>query len=173
MFVNTPETKARSRISTKPQAMAAQPLGDISENKRKRLHQAQKFSLSFKKPQIFEQFSMPNLSAEHVKSTPFLIISLSLYAVLFYIFTSVHPASIANWILYQSYFLVVILFLGATFFMVRFVLLKQQYAWCISIWLTLLLFLKLQSFQVSWSVIIISFLIIVAPFLIWPVLFKR
>lgn len=172
MFVNTSEPRAKSRIViSKPPPSEEKVVNSTS--KRERSRNRSKF-----------QFTWPELSGisisdsqawltKYFKVIPHLSISLVLYAALGYIFFNVRPATVANWLLFHSYFPVVILFYFATSFLLKFILLGKNSSWVISGWLTLLLFLKLQSFQISLPLVSISGLILMGPVLIWPVLFKK
>ncbi|MDQ5950858.1 MAG: hypothetical protein QG639_135 [Patescibacteria group bacterium] len=172
MFVNSTEPKARSRLSVSDSTsqVEASPPPQI---KRNRLKKTRNFSFSIPTVPKFHMPQTSTLLVTYFQRIPFLAISLILFSVLIYIFFNVHPAQVANWLLFQSYIPIHFLFLFAVMFFTRFLTGNKHLAWSISCWLTFLLFLKLQSFLISPLVIGVSALLLVGPALIWPVLFKE
>jgi hypothetical protein len=180
MFVNTAEPKARSRISktTKPETSEPVPTQRESPVSFRKIRDR---SSSFAVPNFLKNtgnflgnsYLSNDLGVRYIKALPWLGLSGIFFAGLFYVFTTVHPSAVANWLLYQSYFPILILFLCATFFLCRFIFLSPTKGLSLSIWLTVLLLLKFQSFVLTPALVAISAAIFVGIPFIWPVLFRR
>jgi hypothetical protein len=178
MFVNTSEPKARSRISVIKKidvVPVTTPIQTHHHTKRSRLRTG--FSLS---PLILKvtSFSLPSLkstelSKKYQKAVPWLVLAVLLYSALVYVLNNVRPSSIADLLLYHSYIPIIFLFYFATFSLFKFIFLRQMRAVAVAFWLTLLLFLKLQSFEITSVLVLSSALLFVGIPVILPVLFHK
>lgn len=169
MGVNNSEPRARSRISQPHQDTPPKPSLPVKQRSRTRQKSLPTFP-AIKLPSI--QLDA-KLAAQYLRALPFLVVSVALYGILVFIFTSIHPHRVANWMLYQSYLPVLLLFFFATLCLTRFILLNKSRSLGLSTWLTFLLLLKLQEVVLSPSLIITSAAVLVGPSLIWPVFFKK
>lgn len=180
MFVNTSELKARSRIAapkpgTSPEPTRQPETPPVAFKKTKRTSYKVPFKVSFNRMEnLFSGESIANsFSNQYLKAVPLLGISLVLFSILFYFLTNVHPSLVSNWLLYQSYFPVMVIFFSATYFLGKFIFLSHWKGMGLSLWLSLLLFLKFQSFLLSPGLISLTGLILLGIPLILPVLFRK
>lgn len=96
-----------------------------------------------KKQSNFESDSIPK---RYLKHLPLLFLSVPFYLFVNYIFRNIYPQDIANIPIYNSYLLLLIPFFIANTFSLSYFFLNSKRGFEISLFITLILFLKLQRF---------------------------
>lgn len=92
------------------------------------------------------KFHEVSLSKRYFKHIPLLILSLPFYLLINYILHNVYPQDIANILIYNSYLCLLVPFFIANGFLISYFLLNSKRGFDISLFLTLILFLRLQHF---------------------------
>lgn len=145
---NHPPDKAVSRLTPKPvHTPIRQPRSSglgrrISTNKL---------------PIQLPQFDIPQISfntsaySEHLGT---LFISLGLFFLVVSLMRTVPPASIANWLMPNTYFPFLLLFGSASFFLASFMWLNTRRGAITTLIVLSLLFLKLQKIMINWQVVL-------------------
>lgn len=149
-------TKAKSRLQntnslSSPKEIASTPIKEAKLHDHSH-HVADTSHHRSRKP-LQTQLSSVKVLTARLHYLPLLILSFACFCVLWYIFTSVHPHQLANFLFFHSYLPVLLLFFGATFFLFTFVLLNSRRAVLVSTYLTFLLFFKFQDVQLSWVLV--------------------
>lgn len=86
---------------------------------------------------------------------PALIFAIPFYWITYYILTSIFPAQIKNFLLINTYLPLQIPLFIANFFFFSFLTLKTRRGFLISLFISFILFLKLQNVVLDWRVILI------------------
>ncbi len=130
--------KARSRLGGSAPTVADQP---ISEPKTVALKTAKEKESNHQRHERRVRLSF----RPHLSHLPPLIFAIIGWVVVVYILTKIHPSTIKNLLIPNSYFLLLIVFLTTNFFTWSFILLNSRRGLVISLGLAAFLFLKLQQ----------------------------
>jgi hypothetical protein len=104
---------------------------------------------------------------------PSLIIAALLFFILVTILTTVSPSSVANIVLYQSYLPVLFIFMLAAYFLAKAIFIATRISIFSSLFFTLLLFLKFQSVELSFLVVLIPLLFFAAIELVLKLVIRK
>lgn len=74
-----------------------------------------------------------------------LLVGIGLMVAVLYIFFRVPPSALQNFLLPNSYFLLLLLWFGATFFISMYLTLSTRRGLLIGVWLTFLIFFQIQK----------------------------
>ena len=152
------DEKARSRLSAPRESTPKPTIPEKKEesvSSRKTKRHTHKNASAFKLPKI-AVFSLPDHFSKRV---PLLGISILAIIILVYMLTSIYPDQIAHLVLYQAYIPLLIIFFIASWSLILFFTNSGPIGTLVGGWLTLLLFLKLQNFELSSELILLSGLI--------------
>lgn len=111
-----------------------------------------------------------NLIPLYVKHLPTLFLAIISSASLWYILTQIHPHSIKNFLLPQSYLPLILSFWLTTFWATSFLLLNSKRGFFVSLALSMLLFFHLQKVILDWWLIGIVGAVCVFGYLGWELL---
>ncbi|OIO44354.1 MAG: hypothetical protein COZ34_02860 [Candidatus Pacebacteria bacterium CG_4_10_14_3_um_filter_34_15] len=116
-----------------------------------------------KKHVKFNDISKPK---KYLKYIPLLIFSLPFYILIYYILRNVYPQDIANIPVFNSYLGLLVPFFIANAFSISYIFLNSKKGFDISLFLTLMLFLKLQHFifEYWWFIPIVIVFVIYEKF---------
>ncbi len=103
--------------------------------------------------------SSSKLSKKYLRHLPLLFLSLPFYAGAYYIFIYIHPTQIQHFLIPNTYLPLQLVFFLGNFFLFSYLLLKTRRGLEISLWLNLVLFLKLQVIT-NYSILVWGFLIL-------------
>jgi hypothetical protein len=126
--------KAKSRLSSQPDSAPRAP------------HQKTAFAFN-----------------SHLRYLPTLLLSLPFYGVLYYLFHQISPTQIQHILFPNSYMPLHVVFFLANGFLFSFLFINTRRGFLLSAVTTILLFLKLQLFIITWqfvALLLISFAII-------------
>lgn len=117
--------------------------------------------------------SQSSIWQKYLTYLPTFFIGLVLLVVIGVLLTNIRPAQIANLGFYHSYWPLLLLVLGAVFFIFSFVLQNTRRGLLVSLLLTTTLFLKLQSVVLTSTVLVTLIGIIIGLDLFFKIVIKR
>ena len=121
----------------------------------KRTEQAAK--IAEKKPARFSRGlhfpHLPRLLIRYIRHLPALLLGLAGYGIIWYILNTVPPERLRDVIFSGFYLPVLLLFLATNFFCLAFLLLNSRRGW-VSVYLTYLLFLRLQAITYTVTIVV-------------------
>lgn len=179
MLEMTPVTKARSRIvSPHHDPVSTHVTGQVPPSRLIKKHRTSLIYTFSKAARdivclLPSSFASPSLSSTYITDLPILGVSLVCFGLLAYIFTAVRPSLVSNWALYQGYVPVLVVFFLAVFLMGKFLFHSAARGVGLSLWLTLMLFLKFQDFVLTPVLIIVTGTVLIGASYIWTMLFSR
>ena len=160
MRVINSENRAHSRLTTRPLAAGSRLKIDSNQSRSTRLflrqpkHRSDWLSL----PALNDYLHPIIKQLYHRIQTEWLSLCLGLIGVgaLIFILTTVQPQVIANWLAYQSYLPLLVIFCLTSYWLVTFASLSKWIAAMVSIGATSLLWLKLQQVEVDvWVILVV------------------